>query len=110
MPVFEGLRLGGLGFSSDEFIQLVRLVCRSFYFQKNVSSKNGARIEYDTSVILEESQHIDVIILNLAKQDLFEPQLKGLSVPVVSLMWVEYCIEEEKYLDPFEFDLFKPRP
>lgn len=35
-------------------------------------TKKGAKVEYDTSVIFEESKQIDMIILNLSKLEQFE--------------------------------------
>lgn len=35
-------------------------------------TKKGAQVEYDTSLILEESKQIDMIILNLQKLEQFE--------------------------------------
>jgi hypothetical protein len=71
--------------------------------------KYGAELEYDTSVILEESQHFDTIILNTEKIGAFESQLKTLRLPIVSLDWIENCILQDKFMEPANYEIIKPQ-
>lgn len=64
-------------------------------------------MEFDTSVILEESKKFDAIILNTDKRTAFEPQLKNLKISIVNLKWLETCILEEKFVDPKKFEVIK---
>ena len=57
---------------------------------------------------MEESKNFDTIILNTDKRKAFEPQLKNLKIPIVSLSWIENCILEEKFIEAKEYEIIKP--
>jgi hypothetical protein len=69
--------------------------------------KYGAALEFDTSVILEESKKFDAIIFNKDKLLQFEAQLQNLKIPIVDITWFESCILEQKFIDPKKHDIIK---